>query len=287
MQIPTWVVVVLCVLAIAVVCVGVMPPSVGETDVDVDVDVVATAATTISTTTTTTTVPTTVPTGPTLSGSDDPADPVFVPPEPIEGACTYYDDAAFLGDSVSDGLRICAQSGYIGHPLFLTRASYSVSHAVRGSMLVRYQGEEMAPEDALAQAGVRKVFIMFGTNDIAAYGLTKTMENWAKLLENIRAKCPDIQIFIQSCTPIFKQGEVGALNNQRMDEYNVLLEEFAAQNSCHFVEIGAYMKDGYGGMAECYTSDRYVHLNATGGVVWMNLLRAYAQAASEAEQAVA
>ena len=46
--------------------------------------------------------------------------------------------------------------------------------------------------------------------------------------------CPDIEIYIQSMTPVWTGGEVGGLNNPNVNAYNVKLREFAQQNGCHF-----------------------------------------------------
>jgi len=204
-------------------------------------------------------------------------DPIMDPPETFEGASTFFDNAAFLGDSVSVALANRAlATGELGNALFLTRVSYGLYHAVNDTMYITYQGRRMPPEDALALAGVEKVFVMLGMNDIATYGINTSIGNWGRMVERIREKCPDIEIYVQSITPVWTGGEQGRVNNTRTDQFNAQLPEFAAANGCYFIDIGAYMKDSTGGLASDYSSDHYVHLSSTGAKVWIDILKSYA-----------
>lgn len=199
-------------------------------------------------------------------------DPVMQPPS-VSINTGLFHDAAFIGDSVTLKLRnYNAAKGKLGSATFLCQGSYSVSHAVRSSMLLSYQGQNMTPQDALKACGAKKVFILLGLNDIALWGIDTTINNWAKLIANIREVNPDIQIYIQSGTPIYTYGERGGLTNKHMDNYNVRLQAFAQSNGCHYIDIAKYLKDSAGGLAKVYCSDQYVHFTDKACVVWAKVL---------------
>ena len=186
----------------------------------------------------------------------------------------FFDDAAFIGDSVSLKLqRYQAEHGVFGSATFLTAGSYSVNHAVNDTMFVSYRGQQMTPEDALAACGAKKVFILLGMNDIGLVGVDGSITNWATFVGRIRAKNPDIEIYIQSGTPIYTGNEVGSLTNANMDRYNEKLKVFAAENNCHYIDIASAMKDSTGGLKQEYCSDAYVHLTDAGCEVWISVLR--------------
>lgn len=188
----------------------------------------------------------------------------------------FFDDAAFIGDSVSLKLqRYQAATGVLGSATFLTAGSYSVFHAVNDSMFVTYRGQQMSPEDALAACGAKKAFILLGMNDIGRsdVGIDKTIANWAVLLQRIREKNPDITIYIQSGTPIHASRDSGLLSNDNMNAYNEKLKAFAAQNGCQFIDIATAMKDANGDLKDSYCSDAYVHLSDEGCAVWVSVLR--------------
>lgn len=190
----------------------------------------------------------------------------------------FFNNAAFIGDSVTLKLRnYNAENNVLGSAKFLCQGSYSVAHAVNGTMLLSYQGQDMTPQDALKACGANKVFILLGMNDIGLYSLEDTMANWAKLVENIRKVNPGMDIYIQSGTPIYHTGQTGDLTNARMDEYNVLLKTFAENNGCTYVEIAANMKDSNNGLAKAYCSDDFVHFTDPGCALWFGILKEVAQ----------
>ena len=194
------------------------------------------------------------------------------------GDVAFFNDAAFIGDSVTLALRNhCMTSGALGNATFLCVGSYSVNNAVTSGLMLTYQGQQMTPQDALAACGAKKVFIMLGMNDIALFGdksIDKAMENWTTMLGRIKEKCPDIQIYIQSATPIYTEGQKGNLNNARMDQYNARLKAYAQENGYFYIDIASHMKDSTGGLAAQYCSDKYVHLTLEGCKLWIEILKA-------------
>jgi len=203
-------------------------------------------------------------------------DPVLLAPTTELVGGSFFDDAVFVGDSVSLKLSYYAgSSGDLGKAKFLVRGSYGVANGAFDYLLLTWQGKEMKIEDAVAATEAKKLFIMLGMNDVALYGVEKTIEHWGILLDRIRSKCPDITIYIQSMTPIWTGGEVGDLNNKNVDAYNKALKVFAAENNCKFIDIAPYMKDSTGGLATSFCSDEYVHFTDAGCDTWIKVLKAY------------
>jgi len=168
-----------------------------------------------------------------------------------------------------------ASSGKLGKAQFLTRGSYSASHAVEDTMLLTYQGQDLSIADAVSATGATKVFLMLGMNDIGLYGIDKTIENWGVIVERIQTKCPNVTIYVQSMTPIWTGGEVGDLTNANMDVYNEELKAFAENAGLDFIDVAPYMKDSTGGMATRYCSDNFVHVTDIGAAAWIRVLKAY------------
>ncbi len=210
-----------------------------------------------------------------------PTDPLDNPPPvgnsaPTDASTAFFNESAFIGDSVTLKLRNYNTSkGVLGNTTFLCQGSYSVAHAVNDTMYLNYQGSEITPQDALAACGAKRVFILLGMNDIALHGIDKTMENWAALVANIRSKCPEIEIYVQSGTPIYLAGEIGSLNNANMDKYNLRLQAFAAENGCTYVDVNTPFKNSSGGLAGAYCSDQYVHFTDAACQLWVKILMEY------------
>lgn len=202
--------------------------------------------------------------------------PLLELPEGSDEPCHFFDDAAFMGDSISYSLMVHhTKTKDFGDAIFLVRGSLGIHNTLNKQLTVSYQGKPMTPWDALAASGVNKVFIMMGMNDIGYYSIDETMEKWEIFLANLREKSPEIEIYIQSLTPMWDKAQQSLLNNENIDLYNVRLQEFAQANDCHFVNIAPYFKNADNGMAALYCGDLYVHMNETGTAAWATLLKVY------------
>lgn len=202
--------------------------------------------------------------------------PVLAPPTTEAVSASFFDDAVFIGDSVSLMLSYYANSsGRLGNAKFLVQGSYSAGNAVSNGLLMSYQGQKMDLQSAVAATGAKKVFIMLGMNDIALYGVDGTIKNWRTMLGRIFEKSPDVKIYIQSMTPIWTGGEIGGLNNKHADQFNQALKTFAQENGYTYIDVASYMKDSTGGLASNYCSDNYVHITNAGAATWVSVLRAF------------
>ena len=188
---------------------------------------------------------------------------------------SWFDDAVFFGDAISVTLeRHCAKTGDLGGALFLCDNAFGVRNAVSGKVKIWYQGEEYLPQDVLPLTGAKKVFAMFGINDIALYGkIDQTMERWADFITSLRATSPDVTIVIESCLPVYHTVHYDGLDNDCIDEYNQRLIAFCRDNDCVYVDLAPYFKDENNGMAEQYSSDQYIHVTYDATALWVEQLK--------------
>lgn len=202
--------------------------------------------------------------------------PRLAPPLADMEDTSFFDDAAFVGDSVTYVLQQWHnKNGSFGNATFLTRSSMGLQNTIDGRIKIFFRGQELSPEDAVAAAQVNKVFVMLGFNDIALFGIDGTLERWDIFLDRILEKNPDVDIYIQSCTPVHHQGTYPGYDNDLFDRYNEALEAYCQDNGYHFVNIAPYFKDFSNGMATRYSSDHFVHMTYEGTAVWEQVLKAY------------
>ena len=205
-------------------------------------------------------------------------EPAPIPtPEPEEDMSplpeSWFDDAVFFGDSVSVVLGKHAEmTGELGKALFLCEFSYSVRNAVSGYLKIWFRGEQYLPQDVLGLTGATKVFTMLGVNDVALPGgVDHTIECWAEYITAIREKNPDIQIFIESCLPVYY--EFSERNNEILDGYNERLRELCEEMGCIYVDVAHYLKDENNKLALEYCSDMGEHITYKGAAVWAEQLK--------------
>ena len=211
-------------------------------------------------------------------------------PEGPRADDSYFDDAVFIGDSVTLMLQYYAMKqraedpNFLGKANFLTAGSFSYRHAVtavtEASIHPTYNGTKMLVEDAISQMGAKKIYIMLGMNDIANKNYTQTMENVQTLVSRVLAKNPDAQFYFESVTPRMANSEHSYLNNEMIRGFNELLSEYAAENGYYFVNIYAGICDENGALPAQYCSDPVseggngmgIHFTYDGCKVWTDYL---------------
>ena len=200
---------------------------------------------------------------------------------------SYFDDAVFIGDSVSLKLNLYVtksrqnNSTLLGKAQFLTAGSMGSGNALQDvsddSIHPLYNGQKMSLADAVAASGAKKVYIMLGMNDLAVYGVDGAAANMETLLKGILEKTPDAQIFVQTATPLVKAKniETNKLNNANMRLYNEKLAEVCAANGWYLVDVCSAVQDSEGNLTLSYCSDpddMGIHFTDEGCDVWINYL---------------
>lgn len=201
---------------------------------------------------------------------------------------SFFDDAVFIGDSVSLKLNLyvtkCRQSSnptLLGKAQFLTAGSMGSGNALQpvsdDSIHPLYNGEKLSLADSVAASGAKKVYIMLGMNDLAVYGVDGAAANMETLLKGILEKTPDAQIFVQTATPLVKAKNIEAnkLNNANMRLYNEKLAEVCKNNGWYLVDVSSAVQDSEGNLNASYCSDpddMGIHFTDEGCNVWIDYL---------------
>lgn len=209
-------------------------------------------------------------------------------------ADAYFNDAVFIGDSVTLKLKYYVQQGrqsyasLLGNAQFLCAGSMGSGNAMEAvsdsSIHPSFRGQKMTLEDSVAAMGAKKVFIMLGMNDIAVYGPEQSAQNMMQLIARIKAKSPDAQIFIQSATPKMTNNPSHKLNNNTLFEYDLKLYELAKtmeSQGVYFVDIAYVMRNAEGNLPADYCSDpedQALHFTDIACQQWIQYLYTHALA---------
>lgn len=203
----------------------------------------------------------------------------------------YFDDAVFIGDSISYGLNLYVTGrraqgeNILGKGLFLTSGSLSYANSLwevsDQSVHPTYNGEKMKLETAIGMIQPGKIYILLGTNDVALYGVEQTVLNAETQIGRMLEAAPQAEIFIMSTTPKYSPAEVeveGELNNSSIDQLNVAMAQFAEEKGYNFLNIAPMFKDETGGLAADYCSDKEsmgIHFTYAAYDMWLNFLYTY------------
>lgn len=199
----------------------------------------------------------------------------------------FFDDAVFIGDSVSlklsyyaDKVRENIGLECLGDAKFLCSGSLSFANSlwdINDSNAVHpsFQGQTYLLPDGVQATGAKKVFIMLGMNDFSLYGTDETIENAKTVINGIKEKNPDVSFYIQSVTPIISKAQNGDFCNANIEKLNEKLKQLCQDNGYKYLDVASALKDENGNLPDNYCSDpdaQGIHFTDEACEIWINYL---------------
>ena len=190
----------------------------------------------------------------------------------------YFADAAFLGDSLTEGftefdinLSGALVCGYVGASPAAIVNRTTVTHPVRG--------QEVAL-DVLTAAAPRKLYVLLGTNALTTTGGEDAFLNYyGVMLDQLReALGQDCVIYVQSIPPVEPAAAESrpGLASDRLQAVNQRLAQLAAEKGCCYLDLWEALADSEGNLSESLAESDGIHLKAGKGYsAWVNYLRTH------------
>ncbi len=193
--------------------------------------------------------------------------------EPVDN--TYFQDAAFVGDSRTDGFLI--YSG-IGCGENLTSNGLSIFKLAEKKAIER-DGVSYTLLEALALKEYSKVYLSLGVNELGIYDDEGFYQSYCKAIDAIRSAQPNAVIYIQGLIPlnetvIRETGGRDYLRNDRLLVYNDLMKKAAQDKQVAFLDLNPEFTDETGQLPADASKDG-VHLRGSYCKLWLEYLRTH------------
>ncbi len=200
----------------------------------------------------------------------------------------YFDDTLFVGDSLTNNLsnyvrwRRQDEPGLLGTAKMFGVSAMTIKVACQDmpfpfDVTFRYRGKAVSVTELIRANAPKRVFLMLGSNEIGSDTLDEAKENYAKLIDVIREKCPETELIVQAilpATPGFCQFK--GLDGARWNSINESLSEICAEHGAAFWDFSEILMDEDGYLQQSFANDHMFHLNRKGEDVWIYALRLYA-----------
>lgn len=196
----------------------------------------------------------------------------------------FFSKSVFIGNSTSEGLTMYFNSkgkDFLGGPLVAAKVSYTFNsdNSKLDGYMLKYKDEQLQAKELVKKAGAKRALIMMGTNDLMGTKASSVAEKYKKYIEGICQENPGVVIYIQSTTPRRGTKNTDSLSNEKINELNSLMMEYAnSQSNVFYIDISTPLMDEQGELKQSYSSDGYVHLNIEGYGVWVNRVVDYVRA---------
>lgn len=194
--------------------------------------------------------------------------------DPVEDS--YFDDAAFVGDSRTDGFRL--YSGLDRGEYFCVTGE-TVASATELENWTLPDGGKVSLADAVAEADCGKIYLMLGVNELGWSGTDIFRGHAETLIQRLKADHPEAALVIQSLPPVTAEQDAKKtyVNNQRILAYNQVWRELAEKYDCAYVDVAEAVAGEDGCLPKELSYDG-VHLNKAGCKLWLEYLRTHSVA---------
>ena len=201
----------------------------------------------------------------------------FTQPAPETEAVdnSYFEDAAFVGDSRTDGFLI--YSG-IGCGENLTSNGLSIFKLAEKKALT-IDGTQYTLLEALGLKQYGKVYLSLGVNELGYYNDQGFYESYLEAIDAIRAVQPDAIIYIQGLIPLNEQRIAETtgrsyLTNEHLRVYNDLMRQAAQEKQVVFLDLYSAFADENGALPYDASNDG-VHLSKAYCQQWLTYLQTH------------
>ena len=178
------------------------------------------------------------------------------PSEPAEPG--DYSDAAFIGDSRTEALKTY---GLLNGATYYTYKGLKVD-TVFTEPCIDEGGTKMTVMDAIALHQYKRIYISLGVNELGWVSTDIFIEDYGKIIDTLKETQPDATIYVQAILPVSaKKSEQDPIyNNPRINEFNELLQEMAADKGVTYLAVNTAVMDETGALPVGASTDG-VHPN--------------------------
>ena len=192
--------------------------------------------------------------------------------DPVDNS--YFQDAAFIGDSRTDGFLI--YSG-IGCGENLTSNGLSI-FKLEEKKAFTIDGQSYTALEALGRKQYGKVYLSLGVNELGYYDDQGFHDKFAALIDRVRETQPGAVIYLQTLVPVnpelCAENWPSYVNNDKVAVYNEIFKQLAEEKEVVLLDVGAALSTADGILAKENTVDG-VHFTRAWYQEWLAYLQTH------------
>ena len=179
---------------------------------------------------------------------------------------SYFDDALFIGDSRTVGLR--DYTDLSGHADFYCETSLTIYKVMEEN----FKGQGTIP-DALASKDYGKIYLMVGINELGRGTTEDFMAKYTEVIDTLHELEPEAKIMIQGIMRVSgKKNESDAIfNNSNINARNHAIATLADNETIFYIDVNEVVCDEEGNLNAEYTFDQ-IHLLGKYNDLWKQFL---------------
>ncbi len=183
---------------------------------------------------------------------------------------SYFDDAVFLGDSLTYGI---SSYDILKNAIVLAEPGITLEGAMTTRLATFPGGERATLVDAVSHYEPGKIYVMLGTNGFAFTSLDDFIKQYGEMLDTLIEQNPNAIIYVQSILPVcsFLTEQDSRYSNRTIDRFNDALLTLANEKGVHYLNVAERFKTSDGSMNPRYSSDG-MHISQGAYDYWIEYL---------------
>ncbi|MBQ8577094.1 MAG: hypothetical protein IJ449_03880 [Clostridia bacterium] len=210
--------------------------------------------------------------------------PIEIPTYDVSGAVPesemvgddYFDDALFIGNSLIVGLQKTVPL----NARYFASIGLNVSQVFTKEIIPLTDGTFTTISHALELVEFKKVYLMFGVNELGWGSIASFIDYYSQIIDRIREVNPDAIIYVQSILPINEEKWAksadyqSCINNVSVATFNQKIVEMCNEKFVCFVNVGEVLTDETGNLYSDATSDG-IHIGGVFSTRWVEYLKTH------------
>lgn len=183
---------------------------------------------------------------------------------------SYFDDAVFIGDSRTVGLR---DYGGLDNATFYATVGLNI-YDMWTEKFCEVDGEKMTLEEALAKQQFKKVYFQIGINEMGRGNLESFMQKYVESVQKFKELQPDAIIYVQGIMRVTKEKSDAdkIFNNEGINERNERIAQLADNQTVFYIDMNEVVCDKNGNLRKSLTYDD-LHLLGSKYGIWVDFLK--------------
>ena len=185
----------------------------------------------------------------------------------------YFDDAMFVGDSITYGMQVyntMTNATIIAHTGINPQT-------ILNKAVIQQDGEMLTILQAMARHDPGKIYIMLGANGVAFLEENVMMDYYGQFIDSVKQQHPDAIVYVQSILPVTaEKSEDERYSNDRIDQYNISLMNLCKEKDVYYLNVAEAFKDENGNLPTEASPKDGMHFGSTYYMKWFDYLKCHA-----------
>lgn len=189
-------------------------------------------------------------------------------------ASEYFDDALFVGDSITEGIKLY---DVMSNVTVLASTGVNLDSLYTKNAVTLEDGSKVPILEATKHQKPGKIYLMMGVNSLLS-DEDSFRASYSRVVDTLVEQHPDAILYIQSILPVtadYEQRSNAVADNAKIDRYNEVLKELAAEKNVYYLNVAEVFKDADGCLPNSASPKDGIHFGSSWYRIWFDYLRTH------------